>query len=443
MQLAGDSLVSEAIDLVDAGNIDADEVMLRQALESDPANPTTNRQLGLLAYSRGDLPGAQYLFTQAVIADPDNPEHSNNLGVVLNARGDTAVAKAAFEAAIRLKPDFAEAHNNLGVSHEAQGDAWSAIQAFQRALELDPGYVEARDNLDLARARVAPPWHFPMMADRARNSAYDAALRRAAPGRRVLDIGTGAGLLAMMAARAGAADVVTCEMVAAVATAAKQVIESNGYADRVTVHSKHSGQLRIGPDLPARADILVTETFSSGVLSESILPTIEFAREHLLTPSAQVIPHKAAAIGYLIGGAVIEAHLFAPRSDGFDLKPFDIFAPNKVGLHLDRIPHQILSDDFEILGFDLTQSVFHAQRKAFSVTATSAGRCVGVAQWLKLDLDAETTYENRPNQEASANGWMHVLYRFREPVEVKGGEVISLVASHNRMAMTVTAVLSG
>ena len=43
-------------------------------------------------------------------------------------------------------------------------------------------------------------------------TAYDAALRRAIrPGCRVLEIGTGSGLLAMMAARAGAAQVVTCE----------------------------------------------------------------------------------------------------------------------------------------------------------------------------------------------------------------------------------------
>ena len=44
-----------------------------------------------------------------------------------------------------------------------------------------------------------------MMNDDARNRVYDEAMRRLAPGRGVLDIGTDAGLLAMMAARAKAA----------------------------------------------------------------------------------------------------------------------------------------------------------------------------------------------------------------------------------------------
>ena len=58
-----------------------------------------------------------------------------------------------------------------------------------------------------------PAYHFPMLADAARNGAFDRALRAAigrfkalhgGRGPRVLDIGSGSGLLAMMAARAGA-----------------------------------------------------------------------------------------------------------------------------------------------------------------------------------------------------------------------------------------------
>ena len=47
-----------------------------------------------------------------------------------------------------------------------------------------------------------------MWGDHARKAAYDAPLRRAMPfGSRGLDIGAGTGLLAMMAARAGAIQV--------------------------------------------------------------------------------------------------------------------------------------------------------------------------------------------------------------------------------------------
>jgi hypothetical protein len=183
--------------------------------------------------------------------------------------------------------------------------------------------------------------------------------------------------------------------------------------------------------------LLVTETFASGLLSESVLPTVEHARQHLLTPDAPVIPRRAAALGYLVGGGAIEAHFFAPKYAGFDLSGFDYFAPSKVGLHLDRLRHEVMSEDFEIFAFDLMQSHFPAERRVFSVRASRPGRCVGVAQWLRLELDAETTYENRPKADAGANGWMHVLYRFREPLDLSLGEEVRLIASHSRTAMTV------
>ena len=129
--------------------------------------------------------------------------------------------------------------------------------------------------------------------------------------------------------------------------------------------------------------------------------------------------------------------MFAPRVSGFDLSGFDMFAPSKLGLHLDRVPHAALSDDFEIFGFDLTQASFPPERRILTVIATRPGRCVGVAQWLRLDLDAQTTYENRPTADAGANGWMHVLYRFAAPLELQAGDEVRLVASHNRTGMTV------
>jgi type II protein arginine methyltransferase len=266
-------------------------------------------------------------------------------------------------------------------------------------------------------------------------------LRRAAEGKRVLDIGAGSGLLAMMAARAGASVVTTCEAVPAIAAAAREIIAANGYSERIALHAKRSDDLKIGRELWARANVLVTETFSSGLLTEGVLPTVEHAHEHLLTPDAQIIPQRAAARGFLIGGQTIEGHAYASRyAAGFDLSAFNLFASSKFGLHLDRLPHEVLSDDFDIFAFDLRDKHFPAERKLISVKANKAGRCIGVAQWLKLDLDAETAYENRPTPEAGANGWMHVVYRFPEPLELEIGEEVHLLASHTRTDMTIALV---
>jgi Tfp pilus assembly protein PilF len=432
-----DDVLGQAISLYRNGNMAQSEVLLRTLLERDPSHAIASHQLGLIAFARGDLTSAANCLRQAVSSNPNEPEYLNNLGVVLNAQGNHPLAREAFEGAISQDRNYLQAYSNLGALLKASCDDAAAIDVYRRALEIDPGCIEVRDNLDFVCNRVAPPWHFPMMADAARNQAYDAALCRVALGRRVLDIGTGAGLLAMMAARAGAVEVTTCEVVTAIAAVARKIIEHNGLSSHIVLHAKHSTQLQVGSDMAARADILVTETFASGILSESVLPTIEHARRHLLTTNAQVIPCRAAARGYLVGGPAIEAHLFAPRAASFDLANFDVFAPNKIGLHLDLFPHHVLSDDFELLSFDLTQLNFPPERRVLTVTAISDGRCVGAAQWLRLDLDSETTYENRPNIGAGPNGWMHVLYRFRDPIDLKAGETVRLLACHNRTAMTV------
>jgi type II protein arginine methyltransferase len=142
-------------------------------------------------------------------------------------------------------------------------------------------------------------------------------------------------------------------------------------------------------------------------------------------------------MGYLVGGPIVEHHLFAAPWDGLDLSGFDVLAPQKLGLHLDRLPHEVLSADFEILGFDLMRPPFPAERRRMTVEATAAGRCVGVAQWLRLDLDEALTYENRPSNDAGANGWMHVLYRFTQPVDVAPGDQVGLIVGHNRTEIVV------
>ena len=430
-------LLSLAVERYAKGDLAQAVGLFQAVLQANPANHVANYQLGLIAFAAGDAALAEGYLRRAVACNPWDAEYHNNLGVVLHARSDHAGARVAFQNAIAQDADFAQAYNNLGAAVAALGEDTDAIRAYRRALEIDPGYIEARDNLDLACAGVAPAWHFPMMADAVRNDAYDQALRRAAPGRRVLDIGSGSGLLAMMAARAGAAIVTTCEAVPAIAAAAREIIHANGFGDTIASKAKRSDELKIGSDMWARANLLVTETFSSGLLTEKVLPTLEHAREHLLTPDAVVIPRRADARGYLVGGEAIEGQAYASHAAGFDISRFNLFASSKVGLHLDRYPHEVLSDDFEIFSFDLTRSSFPAERRDLKVLASRSGRCVGVAQWLRLELDAETTYENRPQANAGACGWMHVVYRFPEPIELIAGQEVRLLASHTRTDMTV------
>ena len=132
-----------------------------------------------------------------------------------------------------------------------------------------------------------PVEHARMLHDDRRTGDYLAALAAGVrPGDVVLDIGTGSGVLAVAAARAGARRVYAVEATD-IALVAAQVFEANGVQDRVTLVSGWSRQI----ELPERADLLVAEVIGNEPFEEEILETSLDARRRLLKPDARLIPH--------------------------------------------------------------------------------------------------------------------------------------------------------
>ena len=215
---------------------------------------------------RGNLEQAAGTYAIALEHDPDYAPAHDNLGITLQEQGRVDEAVESHRKAVKLQPGNAVTHNNLGKALILKGRTKDAIASFERALEIDPNYAEARHKLRNARGRLVPAWHAPMLADHLRNDAYQAAIEKAVDGSsRVLDIGTGSGLLSMMAARAGAESVLACEVSKVIADVAGEVIAANGYDDKITVVNMKSTQLKVGEELPERANVLVSEILGSGV----------------------------------------------------------------------------------------------------------------------------------------------------------------------------------
>jgi Tfp pilus assembly protein PilF len=432
-----ETLLAQAAASTKRGEIGQAEKLIRQVLARDPRHADALFELGRIAHARGDKKAAADCLRKAIASQPDNSRFHNELGFVLVGLGEREQALRAFTRSLEIKPDDPGAISNLGTFHLRDGQLIAALAAYRHALEIDRSHLNARINLGLALKNAVPAWHFAMMNDAPRNALYDEAIRRAVPGRSVLDIGTGAGLLAMMAARAGARSVTSCEAEPWIAAKAADVVAANGLSRQIKLIAKRSTDLQIGLDLEERAEVLVTEVFSTTALNEDVISTVAHAHAKLLQPGATVVPNAASARAYLAGGPALEHHFFVDRAAGFTLAPFNDLAQTSMGLDVHHVPHDVLSDDFEVFRFDLTRPPAQAEQRAIEVVASAPGRCFGVVQWLRLDLIEGLVYENRPSRNAAVDSWGHMLFPFSKPIELKTGDRVRLMAQHNRRVLLV------
>jgi hypothetical protein len=359
--------------------------LFRAAAEASPDDWSCHAELARELRFLGYLQDAISSLRQAIALAPGRIELRCELIDILEKLGRKRVIAAECEALLKSVHDHPDVLLPTALALEQSGQIDASLDALRRLVALQPDHFDGLQHLRRLQTERVPPWHFAMMNDEPRNRAYEEALARAVtPDSHVFEIGTGSGILSMLAARAGAAHVTTCEANPQIAAAAQDIIRANGYSDRITVIPRPSWEIDAERDLGGKADVFVAEILSDTLLDEGILRTTDQARRTLLKPGAPLIPHGVSAMARLVGGEALASTTMVTRVSGFDLSSFNRYIPASLSINTDSRELLTLSDDIEVFRFDLDQALPEPEQREISCEAREDGLCIGVLQWVRL-----------------------------------------------------------
>lgn len=325
-------------------------------------------------------------------------------------------------------------------------------------------------------------WIVPMLNDIHRNNLYENSIRKACNDVKkrlqvgksevnILDIGTGTGLLAMMAGREMNEQglnsrITSVEMASAMARLAKMTIAENKMEDQVEIVESHSCDPLFDPFSSNKAMLCTSELLETSLLAEGIIPAMRDAWERHLDKNAIVVPQKARVYAQVIESeTLIHSHCgphlsehtvisLSPTRDGKPLLSGGVRIPVHAGIFgdsdseflLNQFPTdssdpdipKFLSKTFQVFEFD-----FSAPEKLppktggsnkITLEATGTGIPHGVLFWWELDLYNDETYSTELGKSPWQDHWQQCVYAFGQDcknVKLEKGSPFELTAYHD------------
>lgn len=320
-------------------------------------------------------------------------------------------------------------------------------------------WVEESEEYDYHQ-EIARSCYADMLHDHDRNEKYYQGIRAAvgrvkARGEKVivLDIGTGTGLLSMMAVTAGADFCYAVEVFKPMAEVARCIVEKNVFSDKIKIINKHSTEVTVGPDgdMQMKANVLVTELFDTELIGEGALPSYEHAHQNLVQDGCEAVPHRATIYAQLVESELLWswAQLQPVEVEGTQLVP-----PPTVGrcagahsvcdIQLSQVPpHSFtpLGPLCTMFSVDFSKPVSSApQSHCCQFVAQSSGQAQVVLSWWDLDMDPNGTIVcsmapswtyPQPKMAPWRDHWMQSVYFLPVERRVKEREEFSLTVCHD------------
>jgi hypothetical protein len=286
--------------------------------------------------------------------------------------------------------------------------------------------------------------HLAMLNDRTRTSGFLAGIAETVrPGDVVVDIGTGTGVLALAAARAGARHVYAIEA-SAIGDVAEAIFEANGMADRITLVRGWSTRI----DLPERADVLVSEIIGNEPLGENVLEVTRDARKRLLKPGARMVPSKVRILGIPVTLPETEFARHKLTADtlrdwrswyGID---FGLLAAGDRGSAPVFFPRpqkarlwESLSEPILLAEVDLSEVDRLMMDRSVTVSAGTSGILNSLLVYFELDLGPTTRLSTHPDRVDEKCHWRSMVWVL-EPLYLTAGEQFKVTYQYRATGAT-------
>jgi len=275
--------------------------------------------------------------------------------------------------------------------------------------------------------------HIDMLNDRVRTEAFIKAIQQMVkPGDVVVDLGTGSGVLAMAAAKAGARKVYAIEA-GAIRQQAAVVIEENGFDDRISVIPGWSTQVT----LPEQADVVVGEILGNDPFGEDITDAYRDAVRRFLKPGGKVLPVRVELWAVLmhVPEKTSARHRFEPAIiDAWEqiyginfkaLRPADASANFTVAPQTAKT-WVALSQPVMLKQSDLSSGEETACPEVVEMVATGKGFVTGMLFYFTATLCDGVQVTTNPQVAGEDCHWRNVVRLFPEALEVKEGQSVKL-----------------
>jgi type I protein arginine methyltransferase len=258
-----------------------------------------------------------------------------------------------------------------------------------------------------------------MVGDALRFPAYSEAIARAVrPDDSVVDIGSGPGIFALLACKAGARKVYAIDT-EGVVEFGRQFAVKNGFGGRIEFLRGDSRQIL----LPERANVIVSDIRGALPLFGQGIHTLNDARKRFLAENGRMIPERDKLFAALAEAPENYERIIAPWKSvpGLDLEAALPVVLNTMYKRQCK-PEQLLSRAQEWHVLDYLAGANPKAGSTVRFKATRAGTMHGFTVWFETKLFGEIGFCTKPGTKDSVYG--QVFLPLLMPVEVDAEEEI-------------------